>query len=59
MQKYIVYDGDVDKKEPIAFEYEIREMITVNSTIKMICKKKEIVNGELLQYFVSGRLVFD
>jgi hypothetical protein len=25
----------------------------------MKCKKKEIVNGELNQYFNSGRVVFD
>jgi hypothetical protein len=59
MKKYIVYDGRVDKKEQIAYEYEVGEIIRVNSTTSMMCKKKEIVNGELNQYFVTGRLVFD
>lgn len=57
MEKYAVYGGG--KPEKIQFEYEIGEIITVNSVDKMMCKKKEVKGDKLIQYFSKGRVVFD
>ncbi|MFK7678751.1 hypothetical protein ACI3ER_11975 [Bacillus sp. Wb] len=57
MEKYAVYGGG--KPEKVPFEYEIGEIITVNSVDKMMCKKKEVKQGKLIQYFSKGRVVFD
>lgn len=55
---YAIY-GVGAKPEKTQFEYEIGEIITVNSNIDMMCKKKEITNGKMYQYFRQGRMVFD
>jgi hypothetical protein len=57
MDKYAVYD--TGEPEETAFEYEIGETIWVNSTITMMCKEKKVIDGQLIQYFKAGRLVFD
>jgi hypothetical protein len=59
MKKYIVYNDHLEGRESIDYEYQVGEFIRVNSVEFMKCKKKEIVNGELNQYFNSGRVVFD
>jgi hypothetical protein len=45
--------------EETRYEYEIGEIITVNTTKKMMCKKKTVIDGKLYQFFKEGRLVFD
>ncbi|AIW03344.1 hypothetical protein CPT_Mater187 [Bacillus phage Mater] len=57
MKKYAVYGSG--KPEPTPFEYEIGEIIIVDSHKRMRCKKKVERNGVLIQYFSQGRIVFD
>lgn len=57
MEKYAIYGGGAP--EETQYEYEIGEIINVNSHTEMMCKKKEIINGKLYQFFRQGRMVFD
>lgn len=59
MHKYIIYNGDVDSKESIEFEYTVGEQIRVNSTDWYMCMKKEVVHGDLLQFFKKGIITYD
>lgn len=57
IEMYAIYGGGEAVKTQ--YEYEIGEIINVNSHIEMMCKKKEIINGKLYQFFRQGRMVFD
>lgn len=59
LHKYIVYNGDVKGKESIEFEYTVGEQIRVNSVDWYMCVKKEVINGDLLQYFKQGAITYN
>lgn len=58
MEKFIKYS---DSKEPeeTQFEYEIGEVITVNSVDKFKCVKKVIVSNQLIQFFKKGIITYE
>lgn len=57
MEKYIVIGKD--EPEKTKYEYDLGEVITVNSFSKYRCNSKKIIDGKLYQFFGKGRIVFD
>jgi hypothetical protein len=57
MDKYIVINGK--KQCKVEYEYNIGEIITMNSTQDIKCIRKEEVDGELLQHFIKPRIIWD
>ncbi|AID17782.1 hypothetical protein JBP901_gp070 [Bacillus phage JBP901] len=56
MEKYIKLPGDEPMKTP--FEYEVGEVIMVNSNRPHKCWKKETVDGKMMQYFKEGKVQY-
>lgn len=57
MEKFIVLGNEGTEKTK--FEYEIGEIIRVNSADSYKCINKKVVGGKLYQFFSKGRVVFD
>jgi len=57
MEKYAVYGSGAPEKTP--YEYDVGEVIIVNSHDRMMCKKKVKQGNKLVQYFSPGRVVYD
>ena len=62
MEKLIVYKdvyGSVSEPEHTQYEYEVGETISVDRyDNKYRCMKKEVVNGDLIQYFSQGKKTY-
>jgi len=58
VKKYMIIDDDYEGKDETEYEYQIGEQITINSSYPVKCIKIELINNELLQYFITSKRVF-
>ncbi|QFP93464.1 UNVERIFIED_ORG: hypothetical protein Xoosp15_199 [Xanthomonas phage Xoo-sp15] len=58
MDKYIVFSDDKQRMRT-QFEYEIGEVIKVDSHQYYKCTDKKVIDGEMLHYFKRGKVTYD
>ena len=62
MDKFIIWEnenGSISSPEHTHFEYDLGEVIRVNSSDMYKCKRKITKDGKLYQYFKQGKVTYN